>query len=109
MAQTATQRTTGSTRVRGPMIVTLRGAGSKGHDYKLGGVAAVGTGLDVGLSVQIPTAQTANSFQVEQPDGTVIAAIGASGGLQLGAEHHAHRAGGSARGRQFHPCGQVHR
>jgi hypothetical protein len=81
MAQVATQRTTGATRFRGPMVVTMRGAGSKGHDYKLGGVAAVGVGIDPGLSVQIPVGQTANAIQLEQPDGTVIAAFDAAGGL----------------------------
>lgn len=79
MSQSATQRTTGATRFKGPTIITLRGAGSKGKEYTLGGVAPVGTGLDVGLSVQIPTGQSANAFQVEQPDGTVIAQIDANG------------------------------
>lgn len=74
MSQSATQRTTGGTRFRGPMVVTTRGAGSVGHDQM-----TKGAGLDVGLSVQIPTGQTANAFQVEKPDGTVIFAIDASG------------------------------
>lgn len=81
MSQSATQRTTGSTRFRGPTIITLRGAGSKGKDYTLGGVTGTGQGLDVGLSVQIPAAQTANAVQIEQPDGTVIAQWDASGNI----------------------------
>src|ERR1017187_3577160 len=84
MAQLPTQRTTAPSRVRGPLIVTLRGAGSKGHDYKFGGVAPVGTGIDPGLSIQIPAGQTANAFQIEQPDGTVIAAFDAASGLIQG-------------------------
>lgn len=83
MAQAATQRTTGNTRVRGPMIVTLRGASSKGNENKYGGVTAKGVGLDVGLSVQVPSGQSANSFQVEQPDGTVISALDSSCNLSL--------------------------
>jgi hypothetical protein len=83
MAQTATQRTTGSTRFKGPTIITLRGAGSKGHEDLFGGVAATGTGLDVGLSIQVPTGQTAYPWQVEQPDGTTLAAMDAAGGLLL--------------------------
>lgn len=83
MAQSATQRTTGASRIRGPMVVTLRGAGSVGKEGRYGGVAPTGTGLDVGLSVQVPSGQTANSFQVEKPDGTVIAGLDASGALLL--------------------------
>jgi hypothetical protein len=65
------------------MIVTLRGASSKGHENTYGGVAAKGVGLDVGLSVQIPAGQTANGFQVEQPDGTAIAGFDSGGALML--------------------------
>lgn len=83
MAQTATQRITGSTRVRGPMIVALRGASSKGNENTYGGVAAKGVGLDVGFSVQIPAGQSANSIQIEQPDGTVIQAFDGSGNLSV--------------------------
>ncbi len=83
MAQTATQRITGSTRVRGPLIVALRGASSKGKENTYGGVGPVGVGLDVGLSVQIPVGQTANSMQVEQPDGTVVQAFDGSGNLSV--------------------------
>jgi hypothetical protein len=78
MAQTPTQRTTGATRFKGPTIITLRGAGSLGHDPR-----TVGAGIDPGLSVQIPAVQTANAFQVEKPDGTVIAQIDASGNIAL--------------------------
>lgn len=80
MAQTATQRTTGVTRLKGPTVITARGAGSAGHDQ-----LTKGAGLDVGLSVQIPSAQTANALQVEKPDGTVIAGFDAAGGLIVGA------------------------
>ena len=80
MAKTATQRTTGNTRFKGPVLVTLYGGGSKGHDGQ-----TVGAGFDVGLSVQIPSAQSANSFQIEKPDGTVITAFDSNGNLsQLG-------------------------
>lgn len=68
MAQNPTQRTTGATRLKGPHIVTLRGAGSKGKDYYFGGVSPTGVGLDVGFSVQVPTGQVANMLQFEQPD-----------------------------------------
>lgn len=81
MAQSATQRTTGASRIKGPTIITLRGAGSKGKDYTLGGVAPVGAGLDVGLSVQIPSGQTANAFQIEKPDGTVIYQVDCNGNV----------------------------
>lgn len=80
MAQSATQRTTGVTRFRGPTVITMRGAGSLGHS-----IETKGAGLDVGLSVQIPSAQTANAFQIEKPDGTVISAFDANGGLITGA------------------------
>lgn len=80
MAQSATQRTTGVTRLKGPTVVTMRGAGSVGHD-----ALTKGAGIDVGLSVQIPSAQTANAFQIEKPDGTVVSAFDASGGLINGA------------------------
>lgn len=76
MAQSATQRTTGATRLKGPTVITMRGAGSVGHDP-----LTKGAGLDVGLSVQIPTAQTANAFQIEKPDGTVIFQVDASGNI----------------------------
>jgi hypothetical protein len=75
----ATQRTTGSTRFRGPTVITLRGAGSLGHDAQ-----TVGAGADVGLAVQIPSGQTANAFQIEKPDGTVIYAIGPNGNPSVG-------------------------
>ena len=55
----------------GPTVITLRGAGAKGHDP-----ATIGSGNDVGLDVQIPVTQVANAIQVSQPDGTVIWAVG---------------------------------
>ena len=58
----------------GPTVITCRGAGSAGHDF-----AQVGAGKDVGLDVQVPTAQTANAIQVTKPDGSVIWAIGPGG------------------------------
>ena len=57
----------------GPVVITLRGAGSKGHDPQ-----TVGSGKDVGLDVQVPTTQTANAIQVSQPDGTVIWSVAAT-------------------------------
>jgi len=51
-----------------------------GHDPLTKGV-----GLDVGLGIQVPATQSANSLQIEQPDGTVIAAFDAAGGLVTGA------------------------
>lgn len=92
MAQNPTQRTTGSTRLRGPLVVTNRGAGSKGHDYKWGGVAPVGGGLDVALSLQVPSGQVAPMLQFEQPDsgnatGSAPTAPGAAtvlGGIDAG-------------------------
>jgi hypothetical protein len=97
MSQSPTQRTTGSTRFKGPAVITLRGAGSKGKDYTLGGVAPVGAGLDVGLSIQVPTGQVANMLQFEEPDSgnatgnppvaavpaNIITAFDAAGGLLL--------------------------
>lgn len=79
MAQSATQRTTGVTRFKGPTVITLRGAGSKGNDP-----LTKGDGLDVGLSVQIPTGQSANAFQIEKPDGTVIYSIDKNGNVARG-------------------------
>lgn len=79
MAQTATQETTGATRIKGPMVVTLRGAGSLGHAAQ-----TVGAGLDIGLRVQVPTAQSADCFVVEKPDGTTLYKIGSLGGVALG-------------------------
>jgi|SRR5947209_14234888 len=73
---TARQRTTGATRIIGPALVTLRGAASKGHEAQ-----TVGAGADVGLSIQIPTGQTANAFTIEKPDGTVIYSVDANGNV----------------------------
>lgn len=62
------------TRFLGGMDITLRGAGSSGNDP-----LKVGDGGDTGLDIQIPTAQTKNAFQISQPDGTVVYAIGPNG------------------------------
>jgi hypothetical protein len=72
----ATQRgsTQKRTRFRGGVDITLRGAGSQGNDP-----LKVGDGGDVGLSIQVPTAQTANCLQIDQPQGTIIFAIGPNG------------------------------
>ena len=66
------------TRFKGPTVVTLRGAGSSGNDPLV-----KGDGGDVGLDIQIPTAQTANAFQITKPDGTVIYAIGPNGAAKV--------------------------
>lgn len=84
MPKAAAQKTTGNTRIKGPTIISLYGAASAGKEGTLGGVAPVGTGYDKGLSIHIPTAQTAQALTIEQPDGTVIAGIDASGGLLNG-------------------------
>jgi hypothetical protein len=64
------------TRFRGPTVITLRGAGSQGNDYKFGGTVSPGAGADVGLDIQVPAAQSANCFQITKPDGTVVFKIG---------------------------------
>ena len=74
MAQVATQRTTGVTRFKGPTVITMRGAGSAGHDAQ-----TTGAGIDIGLSVQVPTTQSVAAFQVEKPDGTVVYSIDGTG------------------------------
>jgi hypothetical protein len=74
-----TQETTGATRFRGPTVITLRGAGSLGHDP-----LTVGAGDDIALRLQVPTNQSANILTVEQPDGTVIFAINAAGAIVNG-------------------------
>ena len=76
MAQTGDS--TKPTRFRGPTVVTLRGAGSLGHEAQ-----TVGAGADVGLDIQIPVSQTANAFQITKPDGTVIYAIGPNGAAKV--------------------------
>lgn len=58
----------------GPVVITCRGAGSQGHDPH-----TVGAGKDVGLDIQIPLNQSANSFQISKPDGTVVFSIDSSG------------------------------
>jgi len=58
----------------GPTVITLRGGGAKGHDP-----LTVGAGTQVGLDIQTPVSQTANVFQITQPDGTVIFALGPDG------------------------------
>lgn len=63
------------TRVKGTLVVTLRGAGSTGHDP-----LTVGAGGDVGLAIQLPVAQTVNALQIDKPAGTIIFAIGPDGG-----------------------------
>lgn len=68
------QETTGATRFKNGVIITMRGAGSLGHDPY-----TIGAGGDVALRIQIPVGQVANALQVEQPDGTVIWSIGPSG------------------------------
>ena len=62
------------TRFKGPIVVTLRGAGSLGNDPN-----KLGAGTDVGLDIQVPLTQTANAIQVTKPDGTVVFAIGSAG------------------------------
>jgi hypothetical protein len=54
----------------GPVAIVLRGAGSQGHDPR-----TIGSGKDVGLDIQVPVSQTANAFQISQPDGTVVYAL----------------------------------
>jgi len=61
----------------GPTVITLRGGGAKGHDQ-----LTVGAGTQVGLDIQIPTTQSVPAFQITQPDGTVIYAIGGSPTVQ---------------------------
>jgi hypothetical protein len=67
------------TRFKTPLVVTLRGAGSQGNENKFGGVTSPGAGLDVGLDIQLPTAQTANALQITKPDGTVITSFDSAG------------------------------
>ena len=69
-----TQETTGATRFKNGVIITMRGAGSKGNDPY-----TIGSGGDVALRLQVPVTQQANVLQVEQPDGTVIWSISGSG------------------------------
>ena len=57
------QTTTGRTRVRNGLSVTLYGAGAKRHEGKFGGVAPVGAGLEPDLIVAIPAGQTANAYR----------------------------------------------
>lgn len=75
MAKTQAQVATGRTRVRNGLSVTLYGAGAKGHEGTLG------DGLEPGLIVAVPTAQTANAIQIEQPEGTILAGFDSSGYL----------------------------
>lgn len=84
MAKTQAQTTTGRTRIRNGLSVTLYGAGAKGHEGTLGGVGPVGSGLEPGLIVAIPTTQTANPLQIEQPEGTIVAGFDKSLGLFTG-------------------------
>lgn len=69
------KQTNKPSRFKGTVAITLRGAGSGGNDP-----LKVGDGADVGLSIDLPTAQTANALQISQPQGTVIFAIGPNGG-----------------------------
>jgi threonine dehydrogenase-like Zn-dependent dehydrogenase len=72
MAQRGDQQKT--TRFNGPAEVTLRGAGSSGNDPH-----KIGAGSDVGFRIAIPANQTANSFQIEKPEGTIVFFIDATG------------------------------
>jgi hypothetical protein len=72
MAQRGSQQKT--TRFNGPTQVTLRGAGSSGNDPH-----KIGAGSDVGFRIALPSNQTANSFQIEKPEGTIVFSIDASG------------------------------
>ena len=72
------------TRFKGPLVVTLRGAGSGGKDFTFGSAGPVGAGSDIGLRVQVPTGQTADSLIVEKPDGTTIFRIDQNGALYPG-------------------------
>jgi hypothetical protein len=72
------------TRFLGGVDITLRGAGSNGNDP-----LRVGDGTDVGLKIQVPASvvvngdtwvQAANCFEIDQPDGTTLFAIGPNGG-----------------------------
>jgi len=81
MAKTQAQTTTGRTRIKNGLSVTLYAAASKGKEGTLGGVASVGAGLEPGLIIAVPTNQTANALQIEQPEGTIIAGFDPNGGL----------------------------
>jgi hypothetical protein len=72
MAQRGSQQKT--TRFRGPTEVSLRGAGSSGNEPQ-----KIGAGADVGFRIAIPTTQTANAFQIEKPEGTIVFFIDATG------------------------------
>lgn len=69
------KQTNRPSRFRGSLAVTLRGSGSGGNDP-----LKVGDGADVGISIDMPTGQTANALQISKPQGTVIFAIGPDGG-----------------------------
>jgi hypothetical protein len=84
MAKAQAQTTTGRTRIKNGLSVTLYGAGGKGHEGTLGGVGPVGAGLEPGLVIGIPSGQTANALQIEQPEGTVAAGFDGKSGLFTG-------------------------
>lgn len=69
------------TRFKGPAIITLRGAGSQGGEMKFGGVASPGAGADIGLRIQVPSAQAANILTFEKPDSTVLGGIDSAGNV----------------------------
>jgi hypothetical protein len=74
------KQTNKPSRFKGSVAVTLRGSGSGGNDP-----LKVGDGGDVGISIDLPTAQTANAIQISQPQGTVIFAIGPNGAPAIAA------------------------
>jgi hypothetical protein len=84
MAKTQAQTTTGRTRIKNGLSVTLYGAGAKGHEGTLGGVAPVGAGLEPGVVTAVPAGQVASPLQVEQPEGTPVAGIDSTFGLMTG-------------------------
>jgi hypothetical protein len=74
------QQTNKPSRFKGPVSILLRGAGSGGNDP-----LKIGDGGDVGLSIDIPTGQTALAMKVSQPQaGAILFQIDQFGNIVTG-------------------------
>jgi hypothetical protein len=71
------------TRIIAPAVVSIRGGGAGGHEGQTKGDFS-----QTAFHIELPSAQTGDSFQVEKPDGTVIYKVDCNGNAGIGKAVH---------------------